>query len=111
MKSIIYIVGAILFSSSQGLQLRELQNYPMTKNEEARAIENAVTQRVVDNLTSKIPHAEDPNNIAAIYAYRGHNPNREDYLKTLAKLGSNDPLISKVVERVNHPYYPYKKGK
>ncbi len=43
MKSIIYIVGAILFSSSQGLQLRELQNYPMTKSEEARAIENAVT--------------------------------------------------------------------
>ena len=53
MKSI-YLI-AILFASTQGLTLNRLD-----REGEARAIENAIVNRVVPNLDSAEAHPDDP---------------------------------------------------
>ena len=97
------LVLAALVLSAQSLKIERLN-----RDEEARAIENAVVNRVVPKLDSEVAHADDKDHSAARSAFNGNTPSSEDYMKKMGALAKDQPILGKVMERLEHPYYPYK---
>ena len=81
----------------------------MSREEEARAIENAVLSRTVGLLDSPVAHPKDPDHSAAIAAMKGILNTNEDAIKKMGPLGDQEKILGKAVERINHPYFPYPK--
>ena len=97
------LVLAALVLSAQSLKIERLN-----RDEEARAIENAVINRVVPKLDSEEAHADDKDHSAAKSAFMGNTPSSEDYMKKMGALAKDVPVLGKAMERLDHPYYPYK---
>merc|ERR1719327_2015835 len=98
MKSILFI-AAFLAAAVQGHKL----NDPLTRDQEARAIENAILSRTVGQLDSEIVHPKDPDHSGAISAMRGIYHSNEDAINKMGPLKDKDPILGKVVERITHP--------
>ena len=84
---------------------------PLSREQEARAIENAVLARTVGYLDSSVAHPKDPDHSAAISAMKGILHSNEDAIKKMGPLGDKEKILGLAVDRINHPYFPYpKKG-
>ena len=81
----------------------------MSREEEARAIENAVLSRTVGMLDSPVAHPKDPDHSAAVATMKGILNSNEDAIKKMGKLGNQDKILGLAVDRINHPYFPYPK--
>ena len=104
MKQILFI-AALLATAAQAVKL----DGPLTRAEEARAIENAVLARTVGMLDSPIAHPKDPDHSGAIDSMKGVLNSNEDAIKKMGPLGNQDPILGKAVARINHPLFPYPK--
>ena len=105
MKQVLLIAAVLVASAVQGVKIEG----PLTRAEEARAIENAVLSRTVGSLDSEVAHPKDADHSGAIAAMRGILGSNEDAIKKMGDLKKKDPILGKAVERINHPYFPYPK--
>ena len=105
MKQVLLIASMLAASAVNGVQLTG----PLTRAEEARAIENAVLSRTVGSLDSEVAHPKDGDHSAAIASMRGVLSSNADAIKKMGDLKKKDPILGKAVERINHPYFPYPK--
>ena len=92
MKAIILLVAA-----ASAIKISD----PLTRDEEARAVEIATTNRILDGLGER--------NSASRAGWTGKwNYATADFQ---SKMGPVDdmPVLKRAVGRINHPYYPYPK--
>ena len=84
---------------------------PLTRDQEARAVENEVTFRVVHMLDSDLMHPDDADHNAAKAAFQGRvDYSTGDFIKKLGPLDApEDEVLKRSVGRINHPYFPYPK--
>ena len=100
-----FISLALLFASAQSLQLRYI-----TREEEARAVENAIVNRVVPQLDSEVAHADDPDHSAAKAAFTGAIPTHGDFQSKFGEFADQEPVLKRALMRVNHVGFPYPKA-
>ena len=62
---------------AQGAKIENI--YDLTKDEEARAVENAIVDRVVPKLDSEVAHGSDADHSAAKAAFTGAIPSHGDF--------------------------------
>ena len=82
----------------------------MTREEEARAVENAITTRVVAKLDSDEMHAGDADHSAAKAAFTGSNPTHGDFATKFGEFANDEPVLKRALMRINHPYFAYPKA-
>ena len=96
---------ALLFATSQAVQVQYI-----SRDEEARAIEIAITNRVVPQLDSEQAHADDVDHSAAKSAFTGSQPSHEDFQKKFGEFADSEPVLKRALMRVNHAGFPYPKA-
>ena len=62
---------------ARGVKIENI--YDLTKEEEARAVENAIVDRVVPKLDSEVAHGSDADHSAAKAAFTGAIPSHGDF--------------------------------
>ena len=106
MKSI-YFIAMVLASGASAMRLDRLNG-----NEEARAVENAITDRVVAKLDSADAHptedgSVDPTHSAARDAFNGDLPKNSDLIKGLKVMSKENPILDLAFKRTQSPMFPY----
>ena len=87
---------ALFTASTQAMKLKD----PLSREEEARAIENAILDRTVASLDTETAHPKDSDHSGAISALRGRYHTNEDAINKMGPLKDHDPILGKVVERI-----------
>ena len=96
---------ALLLANSQAVQLEYI-----TRDQEARAVENAIVNRVVPQLDSEVAHADDKDHSAAKAAFTGSIPTHDDFQTKFGEFADSEPVLKRALMRVNHPLYAYPKA-
>ena len=89
------IIAAVLLLASVSAVQR-----PLERAEEVDAIKQAVANRVANHFG-----ADNTKSIAA--ALRGEKPAQDTYQSNFDLLKEDNPILNKVISRINHPNYPY----
>ena len=82
----------------------------MTREEEARAVENAIVDRVVPKLDSEEIHGADADHSAAKATFTGSNPTHGDFATKFGEFVKDEPVLQRALMRINHPYFAYPKA-
>jgi len=101
----VLLIAALFAAAVQGVKLQD----PLTRDEEARAIENAILSRTVGILDSPLAHPKDGDHSGATASMKGVLNSNEDAIKKMGPLGNQDPVLGLAVNRINHPLFPYPK--
>ena len=97
-------LALMLVSSSSAVSLDRI-----TRDEEARAVENATVNRIVEKLAPPSDEEQE----AARKTWRGQSTDLDNHLKVHKDMfeGQNiDPVLKRAVNRINHPMYAYPKA-
>ena len=68
------IIALLFAEDAQAISVKDL-----TRDEEARAVENAIVDRVVPKLDSEVAHGSDADHSAAKAAFTGAIPTHGDF--------------------------------
>ena len=101
MKSTLFIILG-LTASAHALKLTD----PLSRDQEARAIENAVLDRTVGVLDDELSHPKDQgSHSGARAAMRGVTFDNEQVINKMGPLEKFDPILGLAAKRIKHPMY------